>query len=125
MGVLPALSPQLAAKPASAPRKISRQLDFAKLQPLKSTKGTIGFSGYRDAETATSTFEVNGTATKSKDPDDMESDDENDVSSKTKKSVVDVDVDIDVENKIQLSQEEVARRSALAEGLQKIKVRAA
>jgi len=123
MGVLAPLSPELAAKPASTARKTSRQLDFGKLQPLKSTKGTVGFTGYRDLETTTSTFDVNGTSKKSKDPDEMESDDdETDLAGKRKKSIVDVDAEVDAENKIQLSQEEVARRSALAEGLQKIKV---
>lgn len=122
MGVLEPLSPVLAAKPDPSARRTSRQLDFGKLKPLKSTKGTVGFSGYRDLETTTSTFDVNGTSTKSKDLDEMESDEETDLPWKRKTSVVDVDGEVDAENKIQLSQEEVARRSALAEGLQKIKV---
>lgn len=52
----------------------------------------------------------------------MESDDDTDIGSKRKKSIVDVNGEVDPENQLQLSQEEVARRSALAEGLQKIKV---
>lgn len=123
MGVLAPLSPELAAKPTSSAKKTSHQLDFGKLQPLKSTKGTVGFSGYRDAETASSKFEPNGSSTEIKDPDEMESDDETSITKQRKKSIVDEDVDVDAESNIQLSQDEVARRSALAEGLQKIKVR--
>ena len=106
-------------------KRRSRQLDFTKLEPLKSSKGTMGFSTYRDAETTSpSTFNINGTPSKkSKSPHDMESDDDDDAYARKKKMPeVDNDRDLDVDSNVELSKEELARRSALAEGVQKMKV---
>jgi len=123
MGIMAPLPESAEQKPGANGKRRSRQLDFTKLEPLKSSTGTVGFSTYRDAETATpSTFNINGTPSKkSKSPDDMESDDDDADDRKRKMRGVDNDRD-DVDSKVELSKDELARRSALAEGVQKMKV---
>jgi hypothetical protein len=124
MGIMPPLPESAEQKPGANGKRRSRQLDFTKLEPLKSSKGTMGFSTYRDAETATpSTFNINGAPSKkSKSPRDMESDDDDDADERKRKIPgADNDRD-DVDTKVELSKEELARRSALAEGVQKMKV---
>lgn len=122
MGIMAPQPESTEQKSGANGKRRSRQLDFTKLEPLKSSTGTVGFSTYRDAETTTpSTFNINGTPSKkSKSPDDMESDDDAD-DRKRKMPAVDNDRD-DVDSKVELSKEELARRSALAEGVQKMKV---
>lgn len=121
MGVLPPL-PATAQKSSTTTKRKSRGIDYQGLKPLESTKGTVGFSGYRDTDTtATSAFDVNGKKPKSKSPDDMESDDEDD-DRKRKVHAIDNDGDVESENKQPVSKEEAARVKALADGVGKVQV---
>nr|POF13116.1 hypothetical protein CFP56_10264 [Quercus suber] len=85
--------------------------DFSKLGPLQSA-GTVGFSGYRDSTNAKSK------TAKSKDADAMDSDadDEDDE--------IPIKDDIEVKDDSEfLSPEDARRAGALAEGVQKIKLK--
>ena len=109
---------------ASDPSK-SRKLDASSLKPLKSNKGTVGFTGYRDAQAKSSTF-GNG----EKGDDDGDSDEEDtDVSRKRKSTGPDKDDadDADDANRDSkpavLSAEEISKGGELAEGVKKMQLK--
>lgn len=109
MGVLP--TPEAEKTPVTSKRKQSGP-DFSKLGPLKST-GTVGFSGYRDANTAKR-------KSKNKDADAMDSDADDEDEGPTTNGTDDAEVK--QEGDKLLSPEDARRQGELAEGVQKIKV---
>ncbi|KAK4570398.1 hypothetical protein LTR86_002478 [Recurvomyces mirabilis] len=94
-----------------AKRKVSGP-DFSSLGPLKS-KGTVGFSGYRDGNAKRKG--------KDKDADAMDSDQEDDDAEHLRDG--DNDTDIKDGNGKLLSPEDARRQDEVAEGVQKIKLK--
>lgn len=115
MNILP--TPEVAEQKPTTTKRKNRSIDFAALGPLK-TKGTVGFSGYRDPSGGS-------TAAKNmaKDPDDMDSDQDEDArkpNGRIKHEADTLDEDGDMPA---LSAEELTKRGELAEGVKKMQVR--
>ena len=110
------------AQPQSAPTssKKAKQLDASSLKPLKSTQGTVGFTGYRDTNAKPSSF-GNG---KSKDDDEMDSD-EDDFQKRALNGTQKDDKDGEEEDgrETALSAEELSKRGELAEGVKKMQLK--
>ena len=109
MGILSA--PEAEKTPIVTKRKPSGP-DFSKLGPLKST-GTVGFSGYRDAQNAKR-------KNKKRDTDAMDSDADDEDDERLPNGTYDAETK--TEDGKHLSPEDARRQGELAEGVQKIKV---
>lgn len=107
-------TPEAEETPMTSKRK-SAALDFSKFGPLE-TKGTVGFSGYREAASTQRKI-------KKKDADvdamDSDADDEDDEPAKNGNE----ETDVKQQNDSVLSVEDVKRQGELAAGVQKIQVR--
>lgn len=118
MGILQA--PQQEKTPVSVKRK-SGQLDFSKLNPLSTDKGTKGFAGYRDP--TSSSLKNILRKNKGKDDDAMDSDADDD-DEEEKGTLADAD---DAEGKEGdgklLSPEDAMKAETLTEGVRKIRLK--
>ncbi|KAK3705476.1 hypothetical protein LTR37_013293 [Vermiconidia calcicola] len=110
MGVLELPDTEKTSMPTK--RKVSGA-DFSKLGPLKST-GTVGFSGYRDADNAKR-------KDKKRDTDAMDSDAEDEDGEHLQNGAD--EAEIKQEDGSLLSPEDARRQGELAEGVQKIKLK--
>lgn len=110
MGILPTPEPQ-EQKSANHAKRKSKQFDFGSLAPLQA-KGTVGFSGYREAvkEKSPKAAKKNG--------EDMDSDEDD---MKPRNNGVKND-DVADDRKIELTPEELKKQTELAEGVKKIQV---
>ncbi|KAK5169553.1 uncharacterized protein LTR77_005529 [Saxophila tyrrhenica] len=111
MGILESTATE--KTPMNSKRKASGP-DFSKLGPLKST-GTVGFSGYRDADSRRRKDKKSGDA----DAMDSDADDEDDERVTNGKE----DGDEKQDNDKMLSPEDARRQGEIAEGVQKIKLK--
>lgn len=105
---------------ASPTTKKTKPLDASSLKPLKSNKGTVGFTGYRDAKASRSSFD-NGKA-----DDDEESDEEgSDVPRKRKSTGPDKNEteDANGDKTAVLSPEEAAKSGELADSVKKMQLK--
>ncbi|WPH03035.1 Hypothetical protein R9X50_00590900 [Acrodontium crateriforme] len=111
MGIMP--TPETKKAPVASRRKQSGP-DFSNLNPLKAT-GTVGFSGYRDAN------DNKRKSSKAKDADAMDSDADDDDEDNAENGEIDNDLKDD--NGRLLSPEDARRQVELADGVQKIKLK--
>jgi hypothetical protein len=106
--------------PASAKRK-SGNLDFSKLQPLKSSSTAKNFAGYRDQNVSKNSV-LRHLGKKRRDDDDMDSDADNneDVEYEDKMPTAAEDDEKEPNGADMLSPEDAVRQETLAEGVKKI-----
>ena len=123
MGILQDLQ-MSAAGPEGGKKKMGKQLDASSLKPLKSTQGTVGFTGYRDAN-AKSAFSKDTSTKGDLDSEDDEGDPTQDKARNHKANgarhgkAEDEPVEEDRHTTF-LSPEEVSKRGELAESVKKM-----
>ncbi|KAL9051495.1 MAG: hypothetical protein Q9162_005968 [Coniocarpon cinnabarinum] len=121
MGIITSGQPASSTKEPT-PKK-NKTLDASSLKPLKSNKGTVGFTGYRDSNPASSGF-GNGIKTE---PDSDDDDDEgSDISRKRKSNGPDKGETEDVngdKTPATLSPEEAAKSEKLADSVKKMQLK--
>lgn len=120
MGILQ--SPQQEKTPVATKRK-SGQMDFTKLGPLSTEKGTKGFAGYRDPASSSKNI-LGRKKKKGKDEDAMDSDaDDDDEEENGTLGDADETEGTEEGGKKMLSPEEALKAETLTEGVRKIRLK--